>query len=152
MQLCNDKQSNFTWVAKQIYKNELIEILFDEKKSFLRYNAIANDNNTDKEFRDSILKYAEFIKKYKPDYLLLNMQNMHFLITPELQKWFAGVSEKAKIEGEVKKLALVLSTNFYAKLGLEQATEEQITIKEKRSKWENKYFDDIEKAEKWLFE
>ena len=137
---------------KQIFKDTINEFLYEEEKSFLRYNAIANDNNTEEEFKESILKYTEFIKKYKPDYLLLNMQDMHFLITPELQIWFAGVSEKAKIEGEVKKLALVLSTNFYAKLGLEQATEEQTTIKEKKNKWENKYFDDIEKAQAWLFE
>ena len=137
---------------KQIYKDKINEFLFDEEKSFLIYNAIANDNNTDEEFKESILKYTEFIRKYKPDYLLLNMQDMHFLITIELQEWFAGISEKAKIEGEVKKLALILSTNFYAKLGLEQAAEEQTTIKEKMNKWENKYFDNKDKAMAWLFE
>ena len=84
---------------------------------------------------------------HKPTFQLVDYLNFFKPIPVNMQKWINENLLAPSYEAGLKKVAFIISRDFYAQVSLEQ-----LMLEKEGKKFRIKYFGNETDAEKWLFE
>jgi len=132
---------------ENLFKSKFVSIDYSKEKELLSAKWTGNDEDLDDATLKSLfLKFADFIKFYKPQLIITDEVDRKIPYSIELQNWIANTTANAAISIGLKRFAIVLPKEFIAELSTEQTVEELPTIP-----FELKFFQSIEEAYSWLF-
>ena len=102
---------------------------------------------TNQIYKDEYLKIIELFNNHttRISKTLVDMRHFLFSMEPELQLWHNQNVFAAAIKMGMKKMAILVSTDIFTEVSVQQTVEE-----EKTQSFETKYFDSEEAAKKWL--
>jgi len=103
---------------------------------------------TDEAFKEGSLELWALLKEIQPVAFLNDMRQMRYTMAPDIQAW---VHENTPYEAfsAMKRNAIILSTDFFSKLSVEQVMED---VKLEDLSFTSRYFDKEEEAMHWLEE
>jgi len=130
---------------KIIHESKYQDLKYDEKHSLFVYTWKPSTNKmTIEEYKAEILEYFEQLQRYMPKYFLLNIRELDFSITPDVQVWLDTniTAVEMKI---VRKKAFILPTEFFTHLSIEQTLEEP-----HQQQIQRRFFDSMEEAFNWF--
>lgn len=120
---------------------------FSEKKLLVQKWKNRTKKMNDDIFRREMNHLKLAIKEFIPEFLLIDMKDLIFLISPDQQKWVNETVNKTIIDTKIKKTALVSSKNIGTEITVNQ------TISENYGAYMNKkVFKSKIEAQKWLSE
>lgn len=130
-----------------LYKSEFQEIIFHSETSTLENIWFPTTQKmTNEDYKHEMLELSKLFLKYKPEKQLINTQELLFPINPELQAWTdKNILEPHSKEVNLKQVALIVSKELIASLGVEQAFDE-----EHGNAFNLQYFASKEEAMAWL--
>ncbi len=99
---------------------------------------------TEDEWNATRQKFKTVFLQYKLNKFLSLCKEFYFLITPELQEWMAENITKGS-EHLVEKAALVIPSELFVEVSLEQTMDEMET-----GKLDTAFFDNEQNARDWL--
>ncbi|MBU0487367.1 MAG: hypothetical protein KKA07_15250 [Bacteroidetes bacterium] len=123
-------------------------ITFDESKSMLTesWKPGTIDMNEDA-YKKELTIYADWVEKYQPKRILVNIQNLMFAITPGIQIWTINNIVIRVVEAGPDKQAFIVPRGFPIKL----AHEEKDPFDDDMDLGINiRYYDNPEEATKWI--
>ncbi len=128
-----------------VYECPSYTILFDQEKALmtLHWSAVTNTWKTE-DFQNENKNIVSVVANYKPTYLLSLSQEFNYIITPDEQLWLVDNVFKPHYENGIRKMALLMSKDFFSQVAIEQLIDETSIIP-------NGIFATQEEAEKWLF-
>lgn len=129
-----------------VYSSDFMEISYDANKSlmvFCWHNT--TENMAVDRFKYEIEKSAEYLSKYKIDYIIVDNQDFHYAITPDLQLWTNELLGPKYAQSGVKRFAIITSEDFIAQLSTEQTVEE-----EQERSHEVRFCTSQDEAHKWF--
>ena len=129
----------------EVFKNKFLSIKVDKVNKVLveEWYATTKDMTSD-EWKETRQKFKEVFLQYKLSKFLSLCNQLYFVITPELQVWMAENITKGS-EHLVEKAALVVPTEIFAEVSLEQTMDEKAT-----GKLDTSFFDNEQNARNWL--
>jgi hypothetical protein len=131
----------------RVFENNELTIDYFADKSYFRVVRQGKMEISEDEYKSLMLKWVQEIKFYKPTYQLVSYMNYYKPITPHMQVWINENLVGPAFNAGMKKVAFIISRDFYVQVSLEQ------TMKEKEGqKFKIKYFDNEIDAENWLFD
>jgi hypothetical protein len=101
----------------------------------------------DESFKEEVGQQASNALKHKPKAFLTDARNFLFPIHPELQEWVNENIFRDMRAAGVSKLALLISSDLIAQLGIEQLIDDDPV-----KGFVTHYFDDKDKAIAWICE
>lgn len=122
----------------------------DKQIVFVRVNerSVSATTGLVKEAQYTIL---EALEQYKPIFLLINLVELHFPITPELQEWLNQEILPRLFGSGVKRIAYIMPTEFIEKLSIEQVYDEVATaIEQTEATTQVNYFDNEAEGLRWF--
>lgn len=132
---------------KELVKNTYFLHQFDEeKKALYSYSFPETAYMTDEEYRENMQYTIEEMDEYQPNYILVDLSKMLFTITPDTQEWLQEKMFPCYERIPLKKLAFVVSEDFFAALSIEQTVENYTP-----AGYAIQYFKAVEEAKNWLF-
>ncbi|WP_020529724.1 hypothetical protein [Flexithrix dorotheae] len=134
---------------KTIYKNQFVEVFFDEKNALLIDVWTQKTENLSKEgFKELLLDWKNLAEDHKIRFALTNLKAFALPMTPELQDWTVENITKPLCEkGYYTRHAFVMPEEFIAQLAIEQFAEETDT-----NASPTRYFGDEEEAKSWVLD
>jgi len=130
-----------------IYKSSYFEVSNDPSKQMFHFSYSEDTFNMQPaEYIDSLKDFIKLIYQHTPKFILGDMVDFQFIITPDIQEWIDGNLFKAYEEIGFKKIALLLSKEYVPKLSIQQTMEEDST-----DSFKTRYFDNQNEALGWLF-
>lgn len=134
---------------KILRDDELLKITFDEEKKMIwtewkpeSFKAVLSKE----EIKQINKQIADFIVEYDADYYLADQRKRGVVYTIDIQEYIAKVLVDAVEQANVKKTAIVMPADYIVRLSNEQ------TINEIDSEYDYDYFNDFDKAWKYLFD
>ncbi len=132
----------------RVFENKFIIIDFFEEKSYFKVIRKGFDNEfSDEEYKYLIVQWKDQIVMHKPTFQLVDYLNFFKPIPVNMQKWINENLLAPSYEAGLKKVAFIISRDFYAQVSLEQ-----LMLEKEGKKFRIKYFGNEADAEKWLFE
>lgn len=105
----------------------------------------ASERMTDEEFQTEILGEKKAIETKKPKNIFADTLQMKFSIPPNLQEWHNNLIFPVFKSAEVKRLAILVSTDIFAQVSIEQLVEDG-----SEKEFVTKYFDTEKELISWL--
>ncbi len=130
----------------RVFNNNRLIIDFFEDRSYFKVKRIGTGEIEEEEYKELMLKWAREIELFKPTYQLVNYFNFYRPIPQHLQLWINENLIGPAFRVGMKKVAFIISRDFYVQVSLEQTMQEK-----EGKKLELKYFDNEKDAEHWLF-
>lgn len=96
-------------------------------------------------FRKEIAALLTKMRYCKPQSLLVDTRNFHFIIAPDLQEWFDQIVYLTYLEIGLKKKAFLTPADLFTKVALEQTNQSS-----KNDAIKVKFFTQEEEAQTWL--
>ena len=125
-------------------RNTLIIDYFDVDK-FLLVKRKSNKKTNEEEYIEQIKVWKKIIETYNPEKQLVDYSEYNFSITPELQQYTNENLLKPAYEAGIRKVAFLIAHDLFAQMSVEQ-----IMSQDTGKMFEIRYFDNFEKAKKWL--
>lgn len=133
---------------EEIYQSKFIIIEVDVgKKLLLTTWTEETQILEDKIYREEVLNYVEYLKKYQPKFLLNDIRLFMMPLVPETQEWLAELISEI-LNQYVEKYAIITPEEFIPQLAVDQAVDE---VKKLGNATIFKHFDSIDEAMDWLF-
>lgn len=102
---------------------------------------------TDDEFKSEVYAEREALEKVHPTAILANTLKMGYTIPPELQEWHNGVMDPVFAKIGLKKLAILVSQDFFSQIAVEQLIDDS-----SQASLLTKYFENEQAAINWIKE
>ena len=97
------------------------------------------------DFKETILEFSRCVHEFQVEKVLTDTTSCHFTIDVNLQKWHDDVIVPKFINGGLKKMAFLISKDFFSQLSHE------LTFQEEKSKaLLVQFFDSEPLAKEWL--
>lgn len=130
---------------QEVYKSQYQEISWEETSKILHVSWLDTEFMDDDVYRQDVLEQVLKIEQFLPKSLLIDMRTFNFPITPETQEWSAKEVFSRTKEAGVKKVAIIVPNDIFAKVSLEQNIEE-----DRKELLTFMYFEMPLKAKAWL--
>lgn len=133
---------------KPVYKSDFQEVLFDEVGRIMTVRwKLATENMNNNAYKAELIQQLSHLLEYRPERLLLNAKDLCFTINPNSQTWAnETLAHHTEINGRsVRRVALVEPDNIFARVALEQMTEESL-----ESNLKVRFFEAENEAKNWL--
>lgn len=132
----------------EIYKNKYIIRRFDAHRGIIYSTWLpSTEDMVAKEFKAEMLSLPDQIAQYGAKFVLSNLQNLRFIIDPELQLWAVQTISPRFSEVSLKKQALVIPEDIFSQVSLQQTVEE---VEHSTDNYKARFFANEAEAEKWL--
>lgn len=132
---------------KNLRESSFIDIKFDETKKVFQLTWKPETENMDEDdFKNEMIEYSKFFD-LDGEHVLHRMEDMKYTIAPDLQKWLDDNINKKGIDKGIKNAAFIVSTDLFTSVSVQQANESL-----NAQKIPMQYFDDEDKALKWLLD
>ena len=130
----------------EVFKNEYATLAYNMKNEILEqiWNQ-ASANMKDEDYKMLQNKTLTAFGEYKASKMYVDINNLHFTISPELQRWTNEQIVQGLISHGIEKIAYKVSTDIFAQISVEQALEEDNT-----QKFPARFFEDEFSAFNWL--
>lgn len=145
--------SNFMRM-RVIYRSQFQRICVDLEKKCMEQKWFSKTiQMKEEQYCAEQLVLVENILHFLPIHVLVDMQKLDFILSPELQAW---TNEHVNIRtqnilGKDKKYAFVVSHDFITQISVEQTLDEMFDKKSEYVNMQNlRYFENKEEAKKWL--
>lgn len=138
-------------MEKQVFDTKYLNIKISEKDKFIsiRWKKESSQIKDDQTFKKEVLAFLSKMKEFSPVLVLNNLKEMNYPIAPELQSWYA---QKMKENNVIpQKVAIILPSEMIAELSFKQTKDELGDKVKKQDNYSVKYFDNENKAKKWIF-
>lgn len=141
--------ANLKFIIMELqYESKFSKLFYDAERSFIKAVRKGDtENMSDEDYRNDMLALLDILKEKKATHVLMDNSEFHFTIAVELQDWASQHIVIPAAENGLRRLAFIESDDIFANVSSRQAMEvkrgETLTFR---------YFDDKEKAVKWLFE
>ena len=130
----------------KLYQSDYLQIdAFDEQKLLELTWLPATANMTSEEYKNEHVELLKFMLDKKVERILGNIKELGFVANPKVQEWMNINIFVPAMEVGFSKLAVVMSTEFFAQLAIEQVMEEEVA-----QQIMTKYFDDVEEPREWI--
>ncbi|MCU0449684.1 MAG: hypothetical protein MUC97_07525 [Bernardetiaceae bacterium] len=83
----------------------------------------ASQHMEDIDFQNTMLAYVKGLRQFAPQFVLADMRQMGYVITPEMQDWANEEVNAVAVEMGVKKVAFVIAAELVPQLSVEQTVE-----------------------------
>ena len=121
---------------------------FDEKNKILVECWLSNSKNMkEDDFRRELTNYKALVLKLQAEKVIVDSSDLHFVIPPHLQTWMAKEIFTAYPLVGMKKKAFLMPQDFFTQISMEQHLEEDKTYF-----FQSAFFDDFEKAYRWVMQ
>lgn len=128
-----------------IKSSNYIDIEFDKANRLFRLVwKPESESMTNEIFRQEMLEYRDLFDM-GIWYILQQMRDMRFPIEPEMQTWLNTEINPVAIQKGIKKMAIVMSTELFASISVEQGLADFNPDTDALG-----YFDNEDQALKWL--
>ncbi len=132
----------------EIYRTKYIVRRFDAGRGILYSTWSFNTElMTKEEFKTEMLMLPDQIGQYGAKFLLSNLQNLRFIIEPDLQTWLVQTIIPKFTEIGLRKQAIVVPEDFFTQIALEQTIDELEDVSHEN---QSRFFPSETEAEKWL--
>ncbi|GAB4398659.1 MAG: hypothetical protein OHK0053_17720 [Microscillaceae bacterium] len=131
-----------------IYENRFIQAFHHSSHQFLDTIWFTTSQMLDKEYQALLLTYLHCVEKCCPRYVIIDSQAARYSIAPDMQDWINGNVYPRAVAYGVRRLAFVVSQEFYTQMSLEQVVEDSQQV---IPNLEQGFFNQREEAQKWLF-
>ncbi len=130
----------------EIYKNEYVKFIYDENNSLIIYYwSDKTEDMTDENYKSIILLGVDYVKKFKPKYLLADQKIQKFIVAPSLQVWNAKETLPQLFKAGIIKFAIIESEDIIVQIATEQTIEE-----DENKKYGLMFFENEEDAKRWF--
>lgn len=109
------------------------------------YTPAADNTMSAEDFKYNMTVYGDCCERHQPARLFIDLRNLRFIITPDLQEWTA--QEIAPRTTSLKRMAILVSNDIFAQVSLEQLMDEE-GIADRYSA--PRYFESEAEAKQWL--
>lgn len=134
------------------FSNRFMEASYNKDTSLLVIRWLPETYQMSEEtYRSTFMQIADFIAEHKVQLWMGYTKNFAFIIPPELQEWTAGEFNQKLKQAGLKKMAMIMPSDYIASLSVQQSVKEMENQKDE-GVFETSYFDNPEQAQKWLLE
>ncbi len=130
---------------KVIRTNPLNTITWHEETKIMEFERFVTYDLDDDMYKTEALTILKLAEDYRPLGILTDNRNFNYTIVPDLQHWIATTILPRYLSIGVQKGALVVSSDFFTQVSIQQTLEEDIA-----TKFQIRYFDNREEAYTWL--
>lgn len=135
---------------EKIIQNDFLKVSWDQPSALLSVEwSSKTEAMSDKEYKDLLMTISGFILKNNIKKWLGDTKEFAFAISPTLQEWTSQEFNKRLLDGGLEKMALIIPTEFFANLAVQQTIDEMQQTNHEKS-FETRYFDNINDAISWL--
>ena len=131
---------------EQIFKNDFINIKHDGESTVISQWHPKTEFMEDDEFKESHMGIVHAVVETKSHAILGYTQDFAYTIVPEIQEWVANDTFPALIEAGLKKIAMIVSTDFFSQISIQQSMEEV----QEDAPVVTKYFNNADDAKAWI--
>lgn len=135
-------------MSQYMYENKHIKCTHHTDKEIVTVYWTGESDLNEEIFKSIMLELAESLLPLKLKGILADTRKFNLTIPPNLQEWYNKTIIPKHLESGAKKMAFLISEDFFTQASIEQTMTEEFAQKEQ----ETKYFDSYEGAEKWLTE
>lgn len=130
----------------QVYQSPYLQINLYLEDSLIELIWLpATLDITTEEYKHEHVELLKVVLEHKIAKVLANTKDLGVVITPEVQEWMNENIFLPAMENGFNKIAIIVSTEFFTQLSIEQAMEEEVGQKIKTG-----YFDNREDAKEWI--
>lgn len=130
-----------------IYESHFYEVGFDECYGVLVIRVKPeSEQMEDEDFQNDISNICDCAGSYDVRAIVFNNIQQQYVISPEMQQWYADYTKVIPWVENIKRRAYVLPKAFIAKLSVEQVSNE---LSEKIQRIDNEVFDNENDAFEW---
>lgn len=129
----------------EIYKSNYTLILLDSENSLMVVRRTLPDYVDDDEYKESVRHWIETYLKYPTEAMVVDLRENKHAASPELQQWLNENLMAPAFKAGLRRVAMLVSKDFFAQLSFEQAMNE-----DEGKKFVTRYFEDEDDARKWL--
>ena len=97
------------------------------------------------EYVELVYSFIDAVNYFKPDHVLIHASNSNYAIPSDVQEWINETVFPLYKKYNTQKLAIIMSTDFFAQLSFESITEDL-----KNLTFDIKYFESEEDALHWI--
>lgn len=131
---------------EKVYESDYFKILVDDTNRLVVFSYTeASNNMNEEEYITDLKKYIDVVKQHKPLRAFGDMRKFAYTIVPDTQKWINNNLFKVYHEIGFEKAALILGSDIFSEISVEQTIEE-----DESGKFETRYFDSDSLAKQWL--
>ncbi len=130
----------------EIHRSKYFQIEWNQSKDLFHY--VFNQQTahmTATEYINELKIFIKLVKQHRPKYVLGDMIEFGFVITPDIQEWINENLFTVYQEIGFKKIAILLSKEFIASLSIEQTMDEDSS-----KSFKTAFFDNAKTAQAWL--
>ncbi|NJL11628.1 MAG: STAS/SEC14 domain-containing protein [Microscillaceae bacterium] len=130
----------------ELHKSKYFQVCWEAPQELFYY--VFNEQTSDmcaEEYIDELRAFIRLVKKYQPRYVLGDMVDFGFVITPDIQEWVNENLFTVYQEIGFKKIAILMSKEFVASLSIEQTMEEN-----RSNSFQTAFFENEKMARAWL--
>ncbi len=139
-------------LGKEIIHSDVAQVFFDEENKLMSSVYLPSSANVaEEEFRKHYMKLLDYIIELHPKYFLLDMRELRFVISDEMQQWLTEMLVKPIVDRGLEKFAVVTDNDFFKDLIVRRFLDETKKVKE-AEKVPSEFFESEEEAIKWLLE
>lgn len=110
---------------KELYQDRYVRILMDTQCALLEKCWSGNTlDMSEDEFKAIGYQIIDFLKKYRPRYLLCDTSHFNYIILPDMQHWIDRHVAKTAVETGIVRMAYLASSDYIAQIAIEQSMDE----------------------------
>jgi hypothetical protein len=131
----------------EIYQSLIQHLFYSPERHLLKEVFTEKSRNMKwTEYQQELIKTTEYLKDYRPSFLLVDARNFEFVIQKDMQKWIQENVFSVLDNVGVQKWAVINTPEFVSQISIEQTIESK-----KENNFQAQYFDSEEEAMNWLF-
>lgn len=132
----------------ELHHTNYFLISFDKSLDLVHYSFYKTTSTmTKEEYILELKAFIDVVKKYQPAFVLGNMVDFGFIITPDIQTWINENLFSVYAQIGLKKIALLLSNELFSQVSIQQTIEE-----DENAPFSVAYFENEQEAIAWFTE
>lgn len=133
---------------QQLFDGTFCSIFFSEKNSLMKLHwKAASEDLSDEELKEIGLFLLDKIKEYTPQRILADSRDFLYIITPEIQAWFAEEVILPGVDVSIRRHAELMSPDLFSQVSIEQLHREKQDLN-----YVTAYFEDENTALEWILQ
>ena len=142
----------FIFMNQTNFSNHFLEASFANEASLLTIRWLPSTYEMSaEEYQSIFMEIVGFIADYKVQRWMGYTKDFAFIVSPEMQEWTAGEFNQKLTQTGLKKMAMIIPTDYITHLAVQQSVGEMEKQQEKET-FEMRYFDNPQQAKQWLLE
>ncbi len=123
---------------------------FDSSEKFMEATWTTPVTMEREEYREVMKSFLQVLQECKPKKLLTDSRGAGYVIVPNDQDWINTNIYPQAAQAGLSQIAFVLGADLFVSISLEQMADDSQENKDIKEVLRQRFFDDYDKAKKWL--